>query len=66
MGDQLKITFNPPTYTNSQTAWLDYGTNRHEVTPAPEAATYGAMMIGAAIGLIAYRRGRNKQTPSAV
>jgi len=63
-GDQLSVTFNG--YSNTSTAWLDFGINRHEITPAPEPETYGAIMIGAALGLIAYRRRRNKQVPATV
>ena len=57
VGDETKITFTG--FTNTQTAWLDYNNaSKHQITPAPEPATYGAFFIGAALALLGYRRWR--------
>ncbi len=45
-------------YPNSATAWQSYD---HQITPAPEPATYGAIFIGGALGLLLWRR-RKKYT----
>jgi autotransporter-associated beta strand protein len=43
-------------YSSNSTAWQSWD---HQITPAPEPATYGAIFTGAALGLLAWRR-RNK------
>ncbi len=60
VGDELQITFNG--FSNTQTAWLDYQGAKHEITPAPEPSTYGALLIGAALAFIGYRRWRKSTT----
>ena len=56
VGQELQVTFDPPTYTNTQTGWLSYD---KEVSPAPEPATYGAILVGVSLlGVIMYRRKR--------
>ncbi len=62
VGDETQIVFTG--YSGNSTAWLDYG-SKHEITPAPEPATYGAMMIGGALGLLGYRRWRSKKPTAA-
>jgi autotransporter-associated beta strand protein len=41
-------------YSASDTKWLPYGS--HEVTPVPEPATYGALLLGALTGFFVWRR----------
>jgi fibronectin-binding autotransporter adhesin len=60
VGDELQITFNG--FSNTQTAWLDYQGAKHEITPAPEPSTYGAIFIAAALAFIGYRRWRKSTT----
>ena len=55
VGDQLQIAFDG--FNNNSTAWLQYGAEKH-ITPTPEPATYGAMMIGAALAFTGFRRWR--------
>ncbi len=47
-------------YTGSQTRWNTYDDgpdNNHQITPAPEPGTYGAIMVGLSLaGLVLYRR----------
>jgi hypothetical protein len=52
---QNQITFNP--YPSSSTTWQSWD---KQITPAPEPATYGAMMMSAALGLLGYRRWRKQ------
>ncbi len=60
VGDELQITFNG--FSNTQTAWLDYQGAKHEITPAPEPSTYGAIFMAAALGFLGYRRWRKSAT----
>ena len=46
-----QITFSG--YSNNATAWQSWD---RQITPAPEPATYGAMMIAGALSLLGYRR----------
>ncbi len=46
-----QVTFNGA--TNADTKWLPYD---HQVTPVPEPATYGALLLGVLTGLFAWRR----------
>jgi autotransporter-associated beta strand protein len=48
-----QVTFSG--YTNNQTGWVSWN---HEVTPAPEPSTYGAILIGAALGCFGLARWR--------
>ena len=48
-----QITFTGGTYTNNDTKWLSYD---KQITPAPEPATYGAILAGCATVLLAWRR----------
>ncbi len=64
VGDETSITF--AGYSSSQTAWLDYNGTKHEITPAPEPATYGAIFMGAAIALFGYRRWRKTSAADSV
>jgi len=50
-----QITFTGGTYTSADTKWLSYD---HQVTPAPEPATYGAILAGASTLLLAWSRRR--------
>lgn len=50
-----QITFTG--YSNNNTGWLSYD---HQVTPAPEPATYGALFVALCLGLIGLRRRRQK------
>ena len=50
-----QITFTGGTYTNNDTKWLSYD---KQITPAPEPATYGAILAGCATVLLAWRRRR--------
>lgn len=54
-----QITFGG--FTNSATVWQSWD---HQVTPAPEPATYGAIFTGGALGLLLWRR-RNKKPAAA-
>jgi len=57
VGDELQITFTG--FSNTQTAWLDYNNGaKHQITPAPEPSTYGAILMGAAFAFLGYRRWR--------
>ncbi len=59
-GAETQVTFDPPTYTSSQTAWLPYGAT-NQITPVPEPATYGAMLIGASLAFLGVRRFRRQR-----
>jgi hypothetical protein len=49
------VTFNG--FAGSNTGWLSYD---HEISPAPEPATYGAIFVGVSLlGLVIYRRKRS-------
>lgn len=50
---QNQIAFNG--FSNNSTVWQSYD---KQITPAPEPATYGFIFIGAAVGLLAWRRRR--------
>lgn len=56
---EIQITFSG--YSNTQTAWL--GNNPwagyNQITPAPEPATYGFILMAAGIVLVGYRRLRS-------
>ena len=54
-----QVTFNPSnaSYTPSNTAWLPYGATS-QITPAPEAAFYGAILMGLSLAGLALRRWR--------
>ncbi len=55
-----QITFNG--FTSNDTAWTGW----HEVTPAPEPATYGAMMMSACLGLLGFTRWKNRRRRRSV
>jgi hypothetical protein len=59
-GDALQVTFG--NYTNSSTAWLDYGASGRQITPAPEPATYGAIFVGLTLGAVGFRRYRRSRS----
>ena len=50
-----QITFTGGSYTNNDTKWLSYD---KQITPAPEPATYGAILAGGSTLLLAWRRRR--------
>ena len=51
VGDETQITFTG--FSNTQTAWLDYNNAaKHQITPVPEPATYGALFMAAALALL--------------
>ena len=50
-----QITFTGGSYTNNDTKWQSYD---KQITPAPEPATYGAILAGCATLLLAWRRRR--------
>lgn len=62
---ELQITFSG--YSNTQTAWL--GNNPwngyNQITPAPEPATYGFILMAAGVALVGYRRLRSGKKVSA-
>ena len=63
VGDETQITFTG--FSNTQTAWLDYNNAaKHQITPVPEPATYGALFLAAALALLGYRRWQ-KNAPAA-
>ena len=63
VGDETQITFTG--FSNTQTAWLDYNNAaKHQITPVPEPATYGALFMAAALALLGYRRWK-KNAPAA-
>lgn len=45
-------------YSNNSTQWLSYGNQITPFTPAPEPATYGALLTGFAAAIAFWRRGR--------
>jgi len=47
--------------SNNYTAWQGYD---HQVTPAPEPATYGAIFTALTLGAVGFRRWRRRQTAS--
>ena len=49
--------------SNSSTVWQSYD---HQVTPAPEPATYGAIFMGGALGLLFWRRRKKSAAPATV
>jgi len=57
-----QIVFDTPTWVGSNTTWLTYSDGPdtdHQITPVPEPATYGAIVVGLALGLAglySYRR----------
>jgi fibronectin-binding autotransporter adhesin len=51
-----QITFTGGSYTNNDTHWNPYD---HQITPAPEPATYGAILAGFSTLLLAWRRRRS-------
>ena len=44
--------------SNNSTAWLSYD---HQITPAPEPSTYGAIFTALALGAVGFRRYRRNQ-----
>ncbi len=50
-----QITFTGGSWSNNDTKWISYD---HQITPAPEPATYGAMLAGFSTLLLAWRRRR--------
>ncbi len=53
-----QITFTG--YSPNNTVWQSFD---KQITPAPEPATYGAILVGAAVGLFGFRRLRKRQSP---
>ncbi|MDF3057949.1 MAG: hypothetical protein K0R17_2164, partial [Rariglobus sp.] len=46
-------------YVGSDTKWHTYnGTGNGQLTPVPEASTYGAIFLGGAASLLWFRRGQ--------
>lgn len=60
VGQETSITFNG--FSSSSTAWMS---NDHQITPAPEPATYGAIFMGGALGLFGWRRWRKAKAEKA-
>ncbi|HTQ29694.1 MAG TPA: autotransporter-associated beta strand repeat-containing protein, partial [Opitutaceae bacterium] len=63
-----QIVFDPPTYTGSDTKWLNYADgpdNDHQITPVPEPATYGAFFTAVALVLFFWQRRRLRPIPVA-
>jgi autotransporter-associated beta strand protein len=48
-------------FQNYQSAWTTWQSFDHQITPAPEPATYGALFVGAALGLVGVRRVRKRK-----
>jgi hypothetical protein len=53
---EIQITFSG--YSPNQTAWLGNNpwTGYNQITPAPEPATYGFILMAAGLALVGYRR----------
>ena len=47
-------------FTGSDTKWLPYD---NQVTPVPEPSVYGALLMGAMLGLVGYRRWHARRSP---
>ena len=55
VGPETLVTFSG--YSSSNTGWLSYD---REISPAPEPATYGAILVGISLlGVVVYRRKRS-------
>jgi len=52
-----QIVFNPPTYTGADTKWIPYGSTG-QITPVPEPATYGAVLMLLGLSAAAWLRRR--------
>jgi autotransporter-associated beta strand protein len=48
-----QVVFNPPTYTSANTHWVSVG---GQITPVPEPATYGALLLGMGLAFVLWRR----------
>jgi fibronectin-binding autotransporter adhesin len=59
-GPETQVTFNG--FTSSQTAWVSFD---HEISPAPEPATYGALFMSATLALLGWRRYQKKSSGAA-
>ena len=58
-----QVSFNPSnaSYTPNNTAWLTYDVSTSQITPAPEAAFYGAILMGLSLAGFALRRWRGSR-----
>ena len=54
---------NQITFANYGRAWTTWQSSDRQINPVPEPVTYGAILTGAALGLLFWRR-RNKSTTS--
>ncbi len=54
-----QITFSG--FTAANTSWLS---NDHQITPAPEPATYGMIFIGLSVAAVGFRRLRRSRRPA--
>jgi len=53
VGPETQVTFNG--YSSASTGWLSYD---NEISPAPEPATYGAILVGISLVAVVVRRRR--------
>lgn len=56
-----QISFGPsggPPWTGDNTAWQSWD---NQITPVPEPSTYGALLMGAGLALLGYRRWRRRR-----
>jgi hypothetical protein len=55
-----QIVFNPPAYTSAETKWIPYGSTG-QITPVPEPATYGAILMLLGLSAGAWLRWRRQE-----
>jgi len=58
--NQVSFAASSSSYAANNTAWLPYGSTA-QITPAPEAAFYGAILMGLSLAGFAFRRWRTSR-----
>jgi fibronectin-binding autotransporter adhesin len=48
-------------FTGSSTAWIPFGGGHGQITPVPEPSTYGALFMGAFVGIFGWMRWSRKR-----
>lgn len=56
-----QVIFNAPTWVGNNTKWQSYD---NQITPVPEPATYGTLLLGTLGGLLGWRRWRQRSLPA--